>query len=222
MKKLEAIALYYQNKNGLEIDNLLREAERTFLHHNIYHGIAVCNYARAFFLYHKMFMFVHRHKDEHEIIKDASMACKTSLDYYQRINHLCGQAESHKLQLAINNVQNRTDPHFGQNDKHINRRWEQEITRKIRDIKREQTQADMAGTHKFKFRTTHSELSLLIEVSFQRHKYAVRASNDVSGFRDMVRAKRPRACFGSLHTNQVPVEIKTDKLIAQSLELAKE
>lgn len=58
IKKLEAIALYYQNKNVLDINDLLKEAQRKFTELNVYHGIAVCNFARAFCLYHKRFMFV--------------------------------------------------------------------------------------------------------------------------------------------------------------------
>lgn len=217
LKKLEAIALYYQNKNVLEIGNLLEEAQRRFKDLNIYHGVAVCSYARAFFLYHKRFMFENPQgggkQDDHKIISEASRACRTGLDYYERINHLGGQAESLKLLLAIDNVLNRTDPRLG-NDKIVNSRWEHEITKRIRDIKREQTQAaDVGGKHKFKFRTTHSELSLFIEVSFQQQRYAVRSSQE-SGIGAMLRACRPYGSFRSSETKQVPVEIKTDKLTA--------
>ena len=76
---LKQVPFYYQNKNVLEIDNLLKEAQRKFTTLNIYHGIAVCSYARAFFLYHKRFMFENARgsgkQDEHKIITEASMAC---------------------------------------------------------------------------------------------------------------------------------------------------
>lgn len=103
MRKLEAIALYYRAKsshNIYEIDNLLKDAIKKFDFLKIYHGIAVCNFARAFILFHKRFLIANNKQasqKELDVVQEASKACSKGLEFYQKIKHLYGQSESLRL-----------------------------------------------------------------------------------------------------------------------------
>ena len=90
IKKLLAIALFYQNKNFFKVQEYLVDAKKMFTSLNSCHGVAVTAYAHAFFMHEKTEQFLDAHKDEISLLQVAHEYCKESFNSYEKLKHFEG------------------------------------------------------------------------------------------------------------------------------------
>lgn len=94
IKKLLAIAYYYQEINFNLVDSILTEVREKFRSKKVPHGVATCNYAKAFFMFHKSTQFIQVNelrKNEDAVLRNALEDCESALQYFEKLKHLQGQ-----------------------------------------------------------------------------------------------------------------------------------
>ena len=89
IKKLLAIAYYYQEINFSLVDSILTEVREKFKSKKVSHGVATCYYAKAFFMFHKSTEFINElRKNEDIVLENALEDCQRALLFYEKLKHL--------------------------------------------------------------------------------------------------------------------------------------